>query len=59
MFASANGKQQNPYCLSGLSRAHFSDNLSRNSCIPLRIHRWTCPEKAKSSVEVRNDTESA
>ena len=22
-----------PYCLSGLSRAHFSDNLSRNSCI--------------------------
>ena len=23
-----------PYCLSGLSRAHFSDNLSRNSCIP-------------------------
>ena len=23
-----------PYYLSGLSRAHFSDNLSRNSCIP-------------------------
>ena len=22
-----------PYYLSGLSRAHFSDNLSRNSCI--------------------------
>ena len=22
-----------PYCLSGLSRAHFSDNLSRNNCI--------------------------
>ena len=22
-----------PYCLSGLSRAHFSNNLSRNSCI--------------------------
>ena len=25
-----------PYYLSGLSRAHFSDNLSRNSCI-LRV----------------------
>ena len=51
MFASAEGKQQIkqvqqlrcqeqcidriPYYLSGLSRAHFSDNLSRNSCISL------------------------
>ena len=26
-----------PYYLSGLSRAHFSDNLSRNSCIRLRL----------------------
>ena len=48
MFASAKGKWQKlfrqlqcqeqwidriPYYLSGLSRAHFSDNLSRNSCI--------------------------
>ena len=48
MFASAKGKQQKqvrqlqcqeqsidhiPYYLSGLSHAHFSDNLSRNSCI--------------------------
>ena len=48
MSASAKGKQQKqvrelrcqetciqhiPYYLSGLSRAHFSDNLSRNSCI--------------------------
>ena len=48
MFASAKEKQQKgvrllkcqehcidhiPYYLSGLSRAHFSDNLSRNSCM--------------------------
>ena len=48
MFASAKGKQQKgvrqlkcqeqcidhiPFYLSGLSRAHFSDNLSRNSCM--------------------------
>ena len=48
MSVSAKGKQQKlvrqlqcheqciehiPYYLSGLSRAHFSDNLSRNSCI--------------------------
>ena len=46
MFVSAKGKQYNssrllqssgsdrsPYYLSGLSRAHFSDNLSRNGCI--------------------------
>ena len=48
VFASAKGKQQSrfdrysrqkqcinyiPYYLSGLSSAHFSDNLSRNSCI--------------------------
>ena len=26
-----------PYCLSGLLRAHFSDNLSRNSCIRLHL----------------------
>ena len=26
-----------PYYLSGLSRAHFSDNLSRNSCISLNF----------------------
>ena len=47
MFANAKGKQQQkiqqlhcqeqrvdhiPCYLSGLSRAHFSDNLSRNSC---------------------------
>ena len=50
MFASAKGNQQKqvrqlqyqeqctdhiPYYLSGLSRAHFSYNLSRNSCIQL------------------------
>ena len=50
MSVSAKGKQQKlvrqlqcqerciehiPYYLSGLSRAHFSDNLSRNSCIHL------------------------
>ena len=50
MFASAKGKQQKkvrqlqcqeqcinhiPYYLSVLSRTHFSDNLSRNSCILL------------------------
>ena len=48
MFVSAKRKQQMwvrqlkcqeqcidhiPYYISGLSRAHFSDNLSRNSCI--------------------------
>ena len=49
MFARAKGKQQRSfdsytctvrnsvlhilYYLSGLSRAHFADNLSRNSCI--------------------------
>ena len=48
MYASAEGKQKKsfrllpceeqyidhiPYYLSGLSSAHFSDNLSRNSCI--------------------------
>ena len=48
VFASANGKEQSrfdsysgqeqcidhiPYYLAGLSRAHFSDNFSRNSCI--------------------------
>ena len=48
MSVSAKGKQQKlvrqlqcqeqciehiPYYLSGLSRAHFSDNLSRNSCM--------------------------
>ena len=53
MFASAKGKQQKqvrqlqcqeqciehiPYYLSGLSRAHFSDNLSRNSGIQPSIH---------------------
>ena len=27
-----------PYYLSGLSRAHFSDNLSRNSCMRIRYH---------------------
>ena len=47
MFATAKGKQQMwvrqlkcqeqcidhiPYYISGLSHAHFSDNLSRNSC---------------------------
>ena len=51
MSVSAKGKQQKlvqqlqcqeqciehiPYYLSGLSRAHFSDNLSRNSCIKQR-----------------------
>ena len=64
MFASAKGKQQKyvrqlqrqeqcidhiPFYLSGLSRAHFSDNLSRNSCIRRRelqlmetaAHRYT------------------
>ena len=38
MSASAKEKQQQciehiPYYLSGLSPAHFSDNLSRNNCI--------------------------
>ena len=28
-----------PYYLSGLSRAHFSDNLSRNSCIVFLLSR--------------------
>ena len=52
MFASAKGKQQIrfdrysrqkqciddiPYYLSGLSRAHFSDNFSRNSCIHVYV----------------------
>ena len=27
-----------PYYLSGLSRANFSDNLSRNSCICMYFH---------------------
>ena len=51
LFGSARGKQQKqvrqlqsqeqcidhiPYYLSGLSPAHFSDNLSRNSCIEER-----------------------
>ena len=50
MFASTRGKEQKrvrhlqcqeqcidhiPYYLSGMARALFSDNLSRNSCIPL------------------------
>ena len=54
MFASAKGKQQSrfdrysrqkqcidhiPYYLSGLSRAHFSDNLSRNRCIKQSLQR--------------------
>ena len=29
-----------PYYLSGLSRAHFSDNLSRNSCIHTQSPWW-------------------
>ena len=43
MFASACGKQKRvlitsiPYYLPGLSRAHFLDGLSRNSCIK-RFH---------------------
>ena len=79
MFASAKGKQQKwvrqlqtreqcidhiPYYLSGLSRAHFSDNPSRNSCIknlarPLRIsHNTPCmPPKfyiSIVSIEIKN-----
>ena len=53
MSVSAKGKQQKlvrqlqcheqciehiPYYLSGLSRAHFSDNLSRNSCMRIKYH---------------------
>ena len=30
-----------PYYLSGLSRAYFSDNVSRNSCIHTCIHTYT------------------
>ena len=56
MSASAEGKQKKsvrqlqceeqyidhiPYYLSGLSSAHFSDNLSRNSCIT-PISLWNC-----------------
>ena len=29
----SSGSDRSPYYLSGLSRAHFSDNLSRNGCI--------------------------
>ena len=59
MFASAKGNQQKqvrqlqcqeqctdhiPYYLSGLSRAHFSYNLSRNSCIqPVLLHTHLPP----------------
>ena len=39
MFDGYSGREQCidhiPYYLSGLSRALFSDNLSRNSCIPI------------------------
>ena len=63
MFASAKGKQQKqvrqlkcqeqcidhiPYYLSRFSRAHFSQNLSRNSCI--RPWRWRAARSKKQTV---------
>ena len=39
-----------PYYLSGLSRAHFSDNLSRNSC----IHNRQSNKQVFSSLEFVN-----
>ena len=68
MSASAKGKQQKyvrqlqcqeqciehiPYCLSGLSRAHFSDNLSRNNCKHFGSTRRANSAKARQSEHAR------
>ena len=47
-----------PYYLSGLSRAHFSDNFSRNSCIPSRATQresYETPQERFFSIPIGKD----